>query len=203
MNKVRVLLLAGMVLSGLFSAQAESLSSMRLRGTITGVTSHEMQVRTREGKDVAINLTGDTKISLLYSRKLRDIKQGNFVGLTAVPKEPGSPLKAREVHIFTEAQRGMGEGHYDWDLEPGSSMTNANVDAISNSGPGKELTLGYKGGSQKIDVAPDTPVVAFKPADKSALKKGAHIFCIAQQAADGSLTALRITVGKDGMAPPM
>lgn len=203
MSKVKVLLLAGLVLSGLLSAQAETLPSTRVRGTITGLTGHEMQVKTREGKDVAINLARSTKISLLYSRKLRDIKKGSFVGVTAVPKEPGAPLQAREVHIFTEAQRGTGEGHYDWDLEPGSSMTNANVDAISKSGPGKELTLGYKGGSQKIDVPPDVPVVAFKPAGKSALRKGAHIFCIAQQGADGSLTALRITVGKDGVTPPM
>ncbi len=82
-------------------------------------------------------------------------------------------------------------------------MTNANVDAISNNSGGKELTLGYKGGSQKIDVPADVPVVAFKSASKSILKKGAHIFCIAQQAADGSLTALRVTVGERGMTPPM
>jgi hypothetical protein len=134
---------------------------------------------------------------------MSDIKQGSFVGVTAIQKGPGTPLQAREVHLFPEAQRGTGEGHYDWDLEPGSSMTNANVDAIVNTNNGKELTLSYKGGSQKIIVPQGVPIVTFKPADKSVLKAGAQVFIITQQAADGSLTAQRILIGKDGMKPPM
>ena len=35
-----------------------------------------------------------------------------------------------EVHIFAESMRGLGEGHYDWDLRPSSKMTNANVASI-------------------------------------------------------------------------
>ena len=107
------------------------------------------------------------------------------------------------MHLFAEAQRGTGEGHYDWDLEPGSSMTNANVDAIVNTNDGKELTLSYKGGSQKIIVPQDVPIVTFKPADESMLKAGAELFIITQQVDDGSLTAQHILVGKDGMKPPM
>ncbi len=82
-------------------------------------------------------------------------------------------------------------------------MTNANVDAIVDTNNGKELTLSYKGGSQKIIVRQGVPIVSFKPADKSLLKTGAQIFCITQQAADGSLTAQYISVGENGMKPPM
>jgi hypothetical protein len=150
-----------------------------------------------------VNVTDNTKINVLSTLRMSDIKQGSFVGVTAIQKGPGTPLQAREVHLFPEAQRGTGEGHYDWDLEPGSSMTNANVDAIVNTNNGKELTLSYKGGSQKIIVPQGVPIVTFKPADKSVLKAGAQVFIITQQAADGSLTAQRILIGKDGMKPPM
>ena len=178
MNKVNAVLLVTAMLFGLVNAQAQSPPAMRVRGTITGFDGHEMQVETRDGKYLKVNLTDNTKINVLYSLQISDIEQGSFVGVTAVPNGPNDPLQAREVHLFAETQRGTGEGHYDWDLEPGSSMTNANVGAIVNTNNGKELTLSYKGGSQKVIVPQTVPIVAFKPADKTILKAGMQIFCI-------------------------
>ena len=203
MNKVNALVFVCAILFGLVNAQAQSQPSRRVRGAITGFNGYELQVKTREGNDLQVGITSDTKIKVLVPRKMSDIKQGSFVGVTAIQHGPGTPLQAREVHLFAPAQRGTGEGHYDWDLEPGSSMTNANVDAIVDANNGKELTLSYKGGSQKIIVPQDVPIVSFQPADRSLLKAGAQVFMITQQAADGSLTAQHISVGKNGMRPPM
>ena len=203
MKKLNALLLVGSLLFGLANATQSQPTTVRVRGAITGFDGHELQVKTRDGKDLKIAIAENLKISLLYVARMSDIKPGSFVGVTAVPRGPGGPLQALEVHLFTEAQRGTGEGHYDWDLEPGSSMTNANVDAIVTTNDGKKLTLSYKGGNQKIIVPKGVPIVAFDPADKSLLKAGAQIFCVTQQAADGSLTAQRISVGKNGMKPPM
>ena len=203
MNRIKVLLVVGAALLAFAGAQAQLLPSIRIRGSITAFDGHELQVKTRDGKDLKVGIGDATKISMLTPLKLKDIKQGSFVGVTAIQHGPGTPLQAREVHLFTPAQRGTGEGHYDWDLEPGSSMTNANVDAIVSTNNGKELKLSYKGGSQQILVTGDVPIVAIKPADKSLLQAGAQIFCIAQQAADGSLTAQHISVGEHGLKPPM
>lgn len=203
MYNIKAFLLLGSILFGLTNAQAQSQPAMRIRGDITAFNGQELQVKSREGKDLKISVTDSTKVSVLYAVKMSDIKPGSFVGVTAIPRGPGGPLQALEVHLFAESQRGTGEGHYDWDLEPGSSMTNANVDAIVDTNNGKELTLSYKGGSQKIIVPQGVPIVSFKPADKSLLKAGIRAFIIAQQAADGSLTAQRISVGKNGMKPPM
>lgn len=203
MNKVNALLLMGLILFGLTNAQAQSQPAMRVRCAITGFNGHELQVKTRHGKALKINVTENTKINLLYLVKLSDVKPGSFVGVTAIPRGPGGPLQALEVHLFSEAQRGTGEGHYDWDLEPGSTMTNANVDAIVDTNDGKELTLSYKGGSQKIVVPQNAPIVSFKQSDKSLLKAGAQAFVVTQQAADGSLIAQYISVGENSMKPPM
>ncbi|MGE5758177.1 MAG: hypothetical protein ACM3W8_04865 [Sideroxydans sp.] len=207
MNKVKALLLAAMVLFGLTNAlaqtQPQQQPTVRIRGAVTGFDGHEVQVKSREGKQLKMSVTDNTKINVLSPLKMSDIKQGSFVGVTAIQHGPGTPLQAREVHVFPEAQRGTGEGHYDWDLEPGSSMTNANVDAVVDTNSGKELTLSYKGGSQKIVVPKGVPVITFIPADKSVLKAGARVFIITQQAADGSLTAQRMLVGKGRMKPPM
>ena len=203
MKKIIALLFVNAALFGLANAQSQSLPSARVRGSITGFDGHVMQVKTREGMDLKIGLIEGTRINTLVTHKMRDIKQGSFVGITAIPQAPGAPLLAREVHLFAEAQRGTGEGHYAWDLEPGSSMTNANVDAIVNTNNGKELTLSYKDGKQKIVVPRGAPIVSFQPADQSLLRKGAQIFCITLQADDGSVKARYITVAKNGMKPPM
>lgn len=203
MKTVQTLVAAVAVLFALTGTPVEPAQKMRIRGTITAVDGPLLQVTSREGTQLKIDTTGHTRISMLTALKLADIKQGSFVGVTAIQHGPGTPLQAREVHVFAEAQRGTGEGHYPWDLEPGASMTNANVDAIVDTNDGKELTLSYKGGSQKISVTEGTPVVAFTPGDRSLLKPGAQIFCIAVPEADGHLTAEHISVGADGMRPPM
>lgn len=198
----KTLLLMVAVLFGM-NALAQSQPSMRIRGAVTGFDGHELQVKTRGGTALKMSVSGDTRISILSPVRLSDIKQGSFVGVTAVRQGSGTALLAREVHLFPEELRGTGEGHRDWDLEPGSTMTNANVDAVVDTNNGKELTLVYKGGSQKIVVTKDVPIVTFMPADKSLLKAGAQVFIVAQQAADGSLTAQHIQVGKGRMKPPM
>jgi hypothetical protein len=200
MNRIKALLLAGWFLLGMVNAMAQAQPTVRIRGVIVEVDGHELQVKTREGKKLKVNIA-DARIKVLSPLRISDIKQGSFVGVTAIRR--GTVLRALEVHLFPEAQRGTGEGHYGWDLEPGSTMTNANVDAIVNTSNGKELTLSYRGGSQKIVVPQGTPIVSFISADKSLLKAGVQVFIIAHQAADGSLTAQRIMAGKDGMKPPM
>lgn len=202
MDKLKVWLLAGVALSGLIGVPAQAFAAERVRGTIAGVSDHQLWVKTRGGKDLQVNLADDTHINTLAALRMSDIKRGRFVGVTAIPG-PGDALRALEVHVFPEAQRGTAEGHYDWDLEPGSTMTNANVEAAVDTNNGKELTLSYKGGRQKIVVPPNTPIVTFVPGDRSLLKTGAQVFIVAQPAADGRLTAQRIHVGKDGLGPPM
>ncbi len=203
MEKAKSLLLLGSLLIAAASAFAQTPPAMRIRGTVIAFDGHLLKVMTREGRDASLVVPADARVNVLSPLKLSDVRQGSFVGVTAVQRGPGTPLQAREVHVFPEAQRGTGEGHYAWDLEPGSSMTNANVDAVVDTNSGKELTLSYKGGSQKIIVPRDVPIITFAPADTSLLKAGAKVFAVAQRSADGSLTVQRISVGKDGLKPPM
>jgi hypothetical protein len=70
-------------------------------------------------------------------------------------------------------------------------------------GKDRVMTVQYKGGEKKILVPPSAVVVAFTPSDKSQLKPGAKIFCVAQKQPDGSLAAARVNVGLKGQTPPM
>lgn len=209
MNRIKTLLLANLLLFGMASALAQPPSSapanttpnVKIRGAVTGFDNRELQVKSREGKLLKVAVPDSTKLNVLTALKMSDIKQGSFVGVTAILR--GGSLQALEVHVFPESMRGTGEGHYDWDLKPGSTMTNANVDAVVATNNGEKLTLTYKGGSQEIIVPRRVPIITFTPADKSLLKAGAQVFIIAQPGPGDSLTALRILIGSKGLKPPM
>lgn len=184
-------------------ASAEEPAKMRARGTIEQVDGDTFGVKTRSGSDLKVRLAEKPTILAVTTSSLADIKPNTFVGITALPEVDGS-LKATEVHLFAEALRGAGEGHYPWDLQPNSTMTNAAVTDQVKSVDGQTLTLKYKDGEKKITVPADAPIVAFEPGDKADLKPGAKIFVpVATRQPDGSLQVPRIVVGKDGLTPPM
>ena len=106
--------------------------------------------------------------------------------------------------LFPDAMRGTGEGHYPWDLQPKSTMTNASVEQVVTAVNGPTLMVKYKDGEKTIIVPPDAPVVTFAPGDKADLKPGTKIFILAaKKLPDGTFQAARVNYGKDGLTPPM
>ncbi|TFV74081.1 hypothetical protein E4K64_18980 [Bradyrhizobium frederickii] len=174
----------------------------RVRGTIEAVNGDTMQVKSRSGEDVKLRIAPDLKVSGITKISLADIKVGSFVGATTVPGPDGGQ-NAVEVHVFPESMRGTGEGSRPYDLKPNSSMTNATVAESVVGNDGHTLLVKYKDGEKKVFVADGTPVVTFVPGDKSDLKAGAKVIAFVQQLPDGSFETNRVSVGRDGLTPPM
>jgi hypothetical protein len=175
---------------------------VRVRGTIERAEGDVYVVKARNGGELKVTLADKAGVIAVVKASLADVKQGSYVGIATMPQADGSQ-KALEVLVFPEAMRGVGEGHYSWDLQPSSMMTNGNVEQTVAAVDGQVLTVKYKDGDKKIVVPPDIPIVAFVPGDKEELKPGAVIFvAAAKQQPDGSLQAPRIAVGR-GIAPPM
>jgi hypothetical protein len=131
---------------------------------------------------------------------MSDIQMNSFVGIAAMPQSDGT-IKAVEVSVFAEPLRGTAEGHYPWDLMPGSSMTNAAVTQQVTKQDGNTLTLKYKDGEKTIVVPSDAIVVNSIPGEKA---DGAKIFIPAwAKTANGSMEAAVALVGRDGITPPM
>jgi hypothetical protein len=177
------------------STAAAAQAPTRVRGTITALEGDVLSVKSREGKDLKLQLAPDLGVSTAKPAKLEELK-GKYVGVTAVNK--GGRMTALEVHVLPPQAK---PGHTPWDLEPGSTMTNANLEGIAQGSNGNEITMNYPGGSQKILVPPGTPVVAFVPGSRADLKVGETIWTSAQSK-DGRLVAQRISVSKDGVKPP-
>ena len=201
-NKISpILAAAGLAL--LLTTAANAQTPIRVRGTIERVDGPTYVVKARDGTEVKVTLADNAQVTALTKASLNDIKQGSFVGVTAMPQTDGTQ-RAVEVHIFPEAMRGAGEGHRPWDLAPNSTMTNANVEQAVTGVDGQTLTLKYKEGEKKIVVPKDAAIVTFVPGDKSDLKPGVKVFIVAAtKQPDGSLVTQRINFGKDGITPPM
>jgi hypothetical protein len=183
------------------AAPAPAPAPVRVRGVIGKVDAHELLVSTKSGDKVTLKLANDATVTWIEPIKITAIKPGSFIGTAAVT-QPDGTLKALEIQVFPESMRGVGEGHRPWDLGAGSTMTNGTVGDLKVS-KGRMLTLTYKGGEQKVFVPPKAPVITYAPATRAALKKGAHVIITAVQNADGTMTATRIGVGKNGLVPPM
>jgi hypothetical protein len=188
--------------STLYAIAQQSPTPSRVRGTIEAVDGDVVTVKSRSGEDVKLHMTGDIRIVGIIKIPLADIKVGSFIGTTTVPGPDGMP-SAVEVHVFPENMRGTGEGSRPYDLKPNSTMTNATVTESVAGNDGHTLLVKYKDGEKKLVVTPETPVVTYVPADKSDLKAGAKVIAFMKQLPDGSFETNRISVGRDGLTPPM
>ena len=147
-----------------------------------------MTVKARSGEVVALALPASLVVNEVYSVALADIKAD------------GSQ-RAIAITVFPEAARGTGEGHRPFDFMPQSTMTNATVAGVAAAPEGRKLQLKYKDGEKTVVVPPGTPIVSFKPADRSLLVPGASVSLTAQEI-DGQPTAQRISAGRNGFALP-
>ena len=184
-------------------AWSQDAPPVRVRGTIERIESPVFLVKSRDGAELKIVLADNAVAVGVVKATLADIKPGSFVGIGAMPQADGTQ-RALEVLIFPDAMRGTGEGHYPWDLQPKSTMTNGNVEQAVTGVDGETLTVKYKDGEKKIIVPPGVPIVTFVPGDKADLKPGIKIFIVAaKKLPDGTLQAARVNYGKDGLTPPM
>jgi hypothetical protein len=202
----RMLGVAGiaLLLAASASLAQQQAQTVRVRGTVEATDGSMLTVKSRDGQTTyRIKVTDNAAVRGIVKAALTDIKNNSYIGVTGMPQADGSQ-KAVEIHIFPEQMRGVGEGFRPWDLQPGSTMTNAAVAQMVKGVEGDEITLKYKDGEKKIVVTPQTVIVTYVPGSKDELKPGAKIFIAgAQKKEDGTLEAASISVGRDGLTPPM
>ncbi len=203
---IRHLLAAAAVLS----ATAASADLMKpaapilVRGTIVSVDPALLTVKAADGAMVPIVLAPGTKVAAISKIALDAVQPNSFIGTTAKPGK-GGVLEATEVHVFPEAMRGLGEGHYAWDTGPTSTMTNGNVGKVGTikHHAGRTLTVDYKGGTQEVVVPANVPIVALAEGSPAQLVPGAHVFTRVMRGPDGKLATNQVAVGIGGVVPPM
>jgi hypothetical protein len=174
----------------------------RLRGTIDAVNGDSLEITRRGGKKVHVAVPGNVRTTYVIPAKMSDIKPNSYIGTAAAPQPDGS-LKALEVQVFPPSMRGVGEGHRPYDLEGGgSTMTNGTIGTLVGT-KDRVATVKYGNEEKKVLIPDDVPVISYEPTDRTALKAGAKVIINGQRAADGTVTAASINIGKNGLTPPM
>jgi hypothetical protein len=175
----------------------------RVRGTLQRMDGNNLTIATKSGKEADVPLKDGAPIIAVTKGAMSDIKSNSFVGITAMP-QPDGTQKAVEVHVFEESLRGVGEGHYPWDLMPNSTMTNGAVAQQVEKVEGNTLQVKYKDGEKTIVVPKDAEVVNLVAGSNADLKTGAHVFIPRwEKQGDGTWQAAVAVVGRDGITPPM
>src|SRR5881409_4242913 len=97
MKKMAVLLSAGaLALSG---AVAQPQTRMFVRGTITALDGNVLSVKSRDGKDLKINLAPKFGVRYAKALTLADIKPGDFVGPASRRSEEHTSELQSQSHI--------------------------------------------------------------------------------------------------------
>lgn len=198
-----VLLLSALLLSTVaMAAQADNVIRP-IRGTIDSVNDKAITITTRQGEKLDVVLTDKTKVNSVSEAKISDIKPDSFIGTAAVQQADGT-LKALEVHVFSPSLRGSGEGFNPFESADGNvnTMTNGTVGKLVNSN-GRTMTVKVKDQEKTVIVPDDVPVVLITPGSRDLLKPSTKVVLHGAKDDKGQLVARGISVGKDGLTPPM
>ena len=195
------LAMAGLALM-VTASTAWAQAPVRVRGEITKVEGNTLSVKSRSGENLTVKVAEPPRIAAMEKASLADIKEGSFIGVSAMP-EPDGTQKAYAIHIFMDSQKGVVADRFSpWDSRPGSTMTNAFVATTVAGKDGQDLLVKYKDGEKKVIVPSGTVIARTTPGTPADLKVGAKVFvAAAKKEADGTLTAPNITVGRS-IDPP-
>lgn len=172
---------------------------VRIRGTILQIEGNALGVAARDGARVIVNLTPDATIAALRRVTLAELGSGANIGVVAEPDSDGG-LRATAITVLPPGAR-INQYQGAWDTGPQSSMNNGVVEATVESGSGRDLTLSIQGRAVRVRVPAETPLLMPIPAARADLVPNATVFINATRGEDGRISANRVTVSKDGVAP--
>lgn len=154
-----------------------------MRGTISAFDGRTLTI---DGSQ-QVELGEKTEIVFTQPIALSEIKPGDFLGVTSV-RRPDGTLSAIEVRRFPKP---LNPGHRPFDGRDDHTMTNATVAATVQATAGRELTMTYEGGAQKIVVPVGASISTLVPGTKAQLVPGAPV----NLTHDASGVVLRLQVG--------
>jgi len=188
MKTLHIVLLSGAL--AVASATVNSQQPTRVRGTINAFDGNVLSVKSKGGNTDVV-LSDKTAIIFTQPIALADIKPGDFLGVTSAKGADGT-LTAFEIRRFPKP---LNPGHRPFDGRDDQTMTNATVSAMVRSASGRELTLTYDGGAQKVIVSEKAAISTLVPGQRSQLVPGAAVNLTARADGGGKLAAIRIQVG--------
>ena len=184
--------------AGVAWAQAPAGPSV-VRGVVTALDAASITVKGDKGVRTTVGLTPTWTVAVMKPVTTEAIAPGSFIGTAEMPQKDGTG-KSLEVHVFPPGVK-MGEGHYGWDLKPGSMMTNGTVGTVmaGKKKGSRQLEVSYgAAGKRTITVPANVPIVQITGGTRAMVKVGTPVFMVVQKGAGGRLMAGSVSVGENG-----
>jgi hypothetical protein len=194
-------------------------------GIIQSFDGKIVTIKLNDGSVGSASLAANVTITLNAKRTLADIKPGDFIA-SGGTRGPDGKIQANEIRIFSgvrgEGQFPMAKpDQVMTNATVKEVMTDATVKQVGSAGGVPVIKLTFHGagapgaanctgrssdapggagsgcvGETEFEVPANVPVVAQLPGDVSMLKPGAKASMNVVQAADGSMSATRITISE-------
>ena len=189
--------MAATLSAGAAWAQAPAGPSV-VRGVVTAMDATSITVKGDKGAKTTVGLAPSWSVAVMKPVTPEAIQPGSFIGTAEMPQKDGTG-KSLEVHVFPPGVK-MGEGHYGWDLKPGSMMTNGTVGTVmaGKKKGSRQLEVSYSYGKRTITVPPNVPIVQITGGQRSMVKVGTPVFMVVQKGANGQLMTGSVSVGENG-----
>lgn len=86
------MLAASLGLAALFATEAwaQQPPTVRIRGTIEAVDVPMLSIKSREGTDMKVRVTDNVAVFGVARTELSEIKEGSYIGVTAMPEPDGT-----------------------------------------------------------------------------------------------------------------
>lgn len=175
---------------------------IHLRGEITSVSASQIVVKARNGSTTTVQLPEKLQVLDVSATTLSAVAENSYIGVAAAPAGAGK-IRALGLMVFPEGARGLNEGHFPWDLQDKSTMTNATVSKLLHKGDGAQIEVRWGDKTQSVLVDQKTVISQFVPGARTLLVNGARVFVFASQAEGGPPSASAIMVGRDGFLPTL
>jgi len=194
-------------------------------GIIQSFDGKVLTLKLDDGSVGSATLAANVTITYNAKRTLADIKPGDFIA-SGGTRGPDGKIRANEIRIFSgvrgEGQFPMAKpDQVMTNATVKEVMTNATVKQVGSAGGVPVIKLRFHGaaapgaanctgrssdapgctgtgcvGETEFEVPANIPVVATLPGDVSMLKPGAKASVSLMQAADGTMSATRITISE-------
>lgn len=196
---IRLATIAAMATLSAGAAWAQAPAGpMVVRGVVTAMDATSLTVKGAKGVKTTVGLAPSWTVAMMKPVTTDAILPGSFIGTAEMPQKDGSG-KSLEVHVFPPGVK-MGEGHYGWDVKPGSMMTNGTVGTVvaGKKKGSRQLEVNYSSGKRTITVPANVPIVMISGGTRAMVKVGTPVFMVVQKAAGGKLMTGSVSVGENG-----
>jgi hypothetical protein len=179
-------------------------NSKHIEGAVARIDGNEILLRVKGGTTETYQLSPTVQIRLSRPASMTDLTSGGTVGCTSVYND-GAKVLASECHIFPDGMRGVAAGS---SPTPASStptvegtVTEVSEAAGVDEGEGRHILIRIAdqgGTTTTMTISSLTEITIIRPGDASALKVGATVRGISQQAADGTGVIQVLTIMSGG-----